>query len=479
VFAQAPQKMTYQAVVRNSSNALVQNTTIGMKVTLLQGSITGTVVYVETHTALTNDNGLLNIEIGGGAVVSGTYQNGIYWDGGPYFLKTEIDPLGGTNYTITATSELLSVPYSNYSHVSGIALNSWRLLGIAGTVDNTHFIGTTDNIPFNIRVNNQKAGRIDHLQGNSFWGYLAGSNTTGGENTANGTSALFSNTGGYNNTANGANALFSNTTGYYNVANGSMALFSNTTGYENTATGLNALLYNTTGGNNTANGSRALGNNTTGNHNTANGDFALHNNTTGNYNTANGNRALLNNTTGHYNTALGYQADVAPGSANATAIGANAMVNASNKIRLGSAAVTNCEVPVNWTIVSDKNLKTDIKYDIVGLNFINKLQPASYKYIAHDANAPRFTGLLAQDVDAILQKLGIESSIVSKPNADGTGSWGIRYAELTLPLIKAVQEQQEMIVSLKTDNEKIKTDNEKIKAELAEIKALLNSKANK
>jgi hypothetical protein len=124
VFAQAPQKMTYQAVLRNSSDALVQSSPVGMKVSILQGSVTGTAVYVETHTTQTNQNGLLDIEIGGGTVVSGTYYNGIYWEGGPYFLKTEIDPSGGANYIITSTSELLSVPYSNYSHFSG-ALTGW------------------------------------------------------------------------------------------------------------------------------------------------------------------------------------------------------------------------------------------------------------------------------------------------------------------------------------------------------------------
>lgn len=130
VFAQAPQKMTYQAVVRNSSDALVQSSPVGMKVSILQGSVTGTAVYVETHTTQTNQNGLLNIEIGGGTIISGTYVNGIFWAGGPYFIKTEIDPLGGANYTITSTSELLSVPYSNYSQVAGI------LVGFA-----TDFVG--------------------------------------------------------------------------------------------------------------------------------------------------------------------------------------------------------------------------------------------------------------------------------------------------------------------------------------------------
>jgi hypothetical protein len=129
-FSQAPQRMTYQAVVRNSNDALVQSSPIGMKVTLLQGGVSGAEVYVETHATQTNENGLLNIEIGGGTVVIGTYENGIFWAGGPYFLKTEIDPLGGSNYTITATSELLSVPYSNYSQVSGSLVGfSWDFVG--------------------------------------------------------------------------------------------------------------------------------------------------------------------------------------------------------------------------------------------------------------------------------------------------------------------------------------------------------------
>ena len=123
-FSQAPQRMTYQAVVRNSSDDLVQSSPIGMKVSILQGNVTGSSVYVETHATQTNQNGLLNIEIGGGNVVTGIYENGIFWAGGPYFLKTEIDPLGGANYTITATSELLSVPYSNYASVSGNIVNN-------------------------------------------------------------------------------------------------------------------------------------------------------------------------------------------------------------------------------------------------------------------------------------------------------------------------------------------------------------------
>lgn len=116
VFAQAPQKMSYQAVIRNSSNALIPSTAVGMRISILQGSTTGTEVYKEIYNPnpQTNANGLVSIEIGGGIPVTGTFAT-IDWANGPYFIKTETDPTGGTNYTITGTSQLLSVPYALYA----------------------------------------------------------------------------------------------------------------------------------------------------------------------------------------------------------------------------------------------------------------------------------------------------------------------------------------------------------------------------
>ena len=114
VWAQAPQKMSYQAVIRNSTNVLVTTTTVGMRISVLQGSASGTAVYVETQTASTNANGLVSLEIGGGTPVTGTFA-GINWAAGPYFIKTETDPTGGSSYTITGTSQLMSVPYALYS----------------------------------------------------------------------------------------------------------------------------------------------------------------------------------------------------------------------------------------------------------------------------------------------------------------------------------------------------------------------------
>lgn len=131
VFAQAPQKMSYQAVIRNSSNALITSTPVGMQISVLQGSSSGTAVYVETQTPSTNANGLVSAEIGDGTVVSGNFST-INWANGPYFIKTETDPTGGTAYSIVGTNELMSVPYAlnaananvgGFTHYLGEAFN--------------------------------------------------------------------------------------------------------------------------------------------------------------------------------------------------------------------------------------------------------------------------------------------------------------------------------------------------------------------
>jgi hypothetical protein len=116
IWAQSPQKMSYQAVIRDASDQLV-TTQVGMQISILQGSESGTPVYIETQTPTPNINGLVTIEIGEGTVVSGDFTT-IDWSGGPYFIKTETDPEGSTSYTITGTSELLSVPYALHAKIA-------------------------------------------------------------------------------------------------------------------------------------------------------------------------------------------------------------------------------------------------------------------------------------------------------------------------------------------------------------------------
>ncbi len=113
VFAQSPQKMSYQAVVRDANDNLVTSQPVGMQISILQGSASGTAVYVETQTPTTNANGLVSLEIGTGATSDDF--SAIDWANGPYFIKTETDPTGGTTYTIIGASQLLSIPYALYA----------------------------------------------------------------------------------------------------------------------------------------------------------------------------------------------------------------------------------------------------------------------------------------------------------------------------------------------------------------------------
>jgi len=136
VWAQAPEKMSYQAVVRDAGNALVTSTAVGMQISILQGSATGTPVYVETQTPTTNANGLVSLEIGVGTLVSGDFTI-IDWANDTYFIKTETDPTGGTTYTITGTSQLMSVPYALYAKTSGSSTP-----GPQGPIGNTGAAGS-------------------------------------------------------------------------------------------------------------------------------------------------------------------------------------------------------------------------------------------------------------------------------------------------------------------------------------------------
>jgi len=124
-FAQAPRKMSYQAVVRNGNDLLIKSQAIGVQISIVEGS---NEVYVETHNALTNANGLLTIVIGEGSVVFGS-MNSIEWGNGAHYIKSQIDPTGGTNYTIVGKSQLLSVPYALFAESANKGPNdtNWEL----------------------------------------------------------------------------------------------------------------------------------------------------------------------------------------------------------------------------------------------------------------------------------------------------------------------------------------------------------------
>lgn len=118
IFSQTPEEFTYQAVVRDASGSLITNQTIGVQLSILKSTATGTAVFVETHSTTTNENGLLTIFIGTGSFITGSFVS-IDWSSDSYYLKSEIDINGGTNYTISGTSKLVSVPYALYAKNSG------------------------------------------------------------------------------------------------------------------------------------------------------------------------------------------------------------------------------------------------------------------------------------------------------------------------------------------------------------------------
>jgi len=126
VFAQSPEKMSYQAIIRAPDNSLVINSNISLKIFINQGSLTGTNVYEETHSVYTNNNGLASLEIGTGNVVKGNFSK-IAWEKGPYFIELQVDVAGGTNYNIIGASQLLSVPYALH------AKTAERIVGTNGT----------------------------------------------------------------------------------------------------------------------------------------------------------------------------------------------------------------------------------------------------------------------------------------------------------------------------------------------------------
>jgi len=118
VFAQVPEKISYQSVIRNSNDQLATNQSVGMQISILQASATGTAVYVERHFPTTNINGLVSLEIGTGTVVSGDFTT-IDWASDIYFIKTETDLNGGASYTISGTNQLLSTPYALHAKTAG------------------------------------------------------------------------------------------------------------------------------------------------------------------------------------------------------------------------------------------------------------------------------------------------------------------------------------------------------------------------
>ena len=112
-FSQAPQKINFQSILRNTNGEVVANKAVSLRISILSGSITGNTVYSETHGKTTDASGLISLQIGNGKVLSGVFS-AILWGNAAYFIKLEADFNGGSNYVLLGTQELMSVPYALY-----------------------------------------------------------------------------------------------------------------------------------------------------------------------------------------------------------------------------------------------------------------------------------------------------------------------------------------------------------------------------
>ena len=120
--AQSPDMFNYQAVARDDQGNVIANQSVGIKVSILQGSASGSVVYEEEHTVTTTEQGVVNLMIGDGSVLSGTFSD-IDWKSGTYFLEIGMDETGGTSYSTMGTTQLVSVPYAKYADSSGTSFS--------------------------------------------------------------------------------------------------------------------------------------------------------------------------------------------------------------------------------------------------------------------------------------------------------------------------------------------------------------------
>ncbi|GLR19532.1 tail fiber domain-containing protein [Portibacter lacus] len=445
--------------------------------TLMVNGITGTFYFhgawitaVGHHLLKKNTTGYANTGIGYNALTENTIGN-YNTVLGSYALKENIS--GGYNVALGANS-LRNNTIGNANAALGYSALNENIDGYANTA-----IGYRSLTYNEAGIRNVSVGSSSLL-----W------NKTGNRNVALGSYALYNNTAGNGNMAIGDAAMYNNKTLRSNVAIGDSVLFNfrngnilyiggivavgyksqfkNISGQENTSLGTHSLQLNLTGNGNTALGSLALFRNT-GDNSTAVGRNALVNTASGDENTAVGSLALSGYNTRNRRTAIGFSANSINDNGNNTGLGNDADCTAAHQVRIGNQDVTSIGGYANWTNISDGNFKKDVQENVVGIDFIRKLRPVTYRldldeinqfYLREYGEDKRTTyidkseagtmirsGFIAQEVEATAKLLGYDFSGVDAPKND-KDYYGLRYAAFVVPLVKAVQEQQDIIDNL-------------------------------
>lgn len=351
---------------------------------------------------------------------------------------------------------------------------------------------------------------------NTFAGSGSGhENTSAGNNSFFGYNAGYATNTGSDNTFLGTNSGALNTTGYHNTFTGSSAGNQNTSGYENTAYGYNSLYSNTTGTGNTALGT-ALGSVTIGQLNVGIG-YGAGGYSVGDYNTLVGSYASQANggegntyigylagaygdigfTNSSYSTSLGFFAQNG-GYFNSMALGNQSLCTGDNQVVVGNGTITSIGGWEDWTDLSDGRVKKNVRDNVPGLDFINKLEPVTYNLnleaadqILHRnsiknidgkeiAPSPKeeaakmekeqilYTGFIAQDVEKAAKEIGYDFRGVDAPkNEDGL--YGLRYAKFVVPLVKAVQELSKLQEVTATENQEMELANAELKTQLTQL----------
>jgi len=449
---------------------------------------------------------------------SGSYNNFIGYQTGYLNVSGSNDNFIGyqAGYNNTTGNSNNFIGYmAGYSNATG---NSNNFIGYQAGISNSN--GDENNfIGYQAGYNNSNGSR------NNYIGYQVGySNVDGSENNIIGYQASYNNQHGDENCIMGYQAGYSSYTGKRNVFIGYHAAYSSTgsgnykdniiigdsaglinssysnifignnagmnnVAYENVYIGKDCGKYGTTGQYNTYIGTEAginatgslntffgngCGKNTSGDYNSYYGLDAGSANTTGAGNVHIGTRAGGSNETGDNNTTLGYYASIFGDLTNSMALGAGATVTANNTVIIGNSSIITIGGYAEWTNVSDKRFKTNIKDNVAGLDFILKLEPVTYNLdinkindfnggntknfkINNDKSNITYTGFLAQDVEKVAKEIGYDFSGIDTPENDND-HYGLRYATFVVPLVKAVQEQQEIIETQKTELELLKQE---------------------
>jgi hypothetical protein len=512
-------------------------------------NLVGTLSYMDGNVGIGTANPAYLLDVSGDIKVSGIR---IGKGGGQSSLNTSVG--SSALYANITGSSNTAIGYNaltaNTSGNSNTAVGAYAMDSASGS--NSTAVGAfslkKNSGLYNTAVGTSALSSNTTGESNTAVGYLAlGDNGAAINNTAVGSSAMRWNTSGEKNTSIGSESLYNNSTGSFNTAAGTRALYTNTTGTYLTAYGFRALYNNSIGSDNAAFGYQSLYNNSSGGANAAVGSQSLYGNTTGEYNTALGYQALYSNTTagssvaigyhalylstgasntsvgylaladntsgtgnvavghtsGNFNNAntfctfLGYDADqaVTTDFSNSTAVGNASRITASNQVRIGSSGVTSIGGYTGWTNVSDGRFKKDVKANVPGLEFINKLKPVTYhldvsgisKFLNEDVSGEgdretvenaesvtssedkeqiTYTGFVAQEVETAAKEIGYDFSGIDAPQNENS-LYGLRYAEFVVPLVRAVQELAEENSNLKMQNSDLEERMQKVEEMLS------------